>query len=162
MEKSGRRTFSLILLAFFLLVVQVMSAKDKTTESLSYEITCAGTGQQGFYLVEVTAYVPNKKNINMDEIKKCAIHGIIFKGFTGQNGCQSQKPMIYLSKEQQYADFFNEFFKHDYLQYASAVDPTINTMKIGKKYAITATLLIAKDSLRETLEKAGIVKKLGF
>ncbi len=48
------------------------------------------------------------------------------------------------------------------MRYASAVDPSISIMKVGKRYAITATVQVAKDNLREMLEKAGIIRKLGF
>lgn len=139
-----------------------MYAKDKDNEQLSYEIKCAGTGQQGYYLVEVTAYSPKKNGVNMDFVKKCAVHGVIFNGFSGEQGCKSQKAMLNATKEQQHADFFNAFFKNDYLRFASAVDPSLSTMKVGKRYAVTATIQVAKDELRNLLEEAGIIRKLGF
>ena len=40
------------------------SARDKDNEALSYDIKCAGNPQQGFYLVEVTAYLPKKRDIS--------------------------------------------------------------------------------------------------
>lgn len=138
------------------------SARDKDNEALSYDIKCAGNPQQGFYLVEVTAYLPKKRDISMDIIRKCAVHGIIFSGFAGEQGCRAQKAMLNATQEQQYADFFNAFFKNDYLRFASAVDPSLSTMKVGKRYAVTATIQVAKDELRETLEKAGVIRKLGF
>ncbi|MCM1452314.1 MAG: hypothetical protein NC102_08640 [Clostridium sp.] len=136
--------------------------KDVDTREMSYELKCAGNGQQGYYLVEVTAYVDNKKKVNMDVLKKCAVHGVIFSGFSGEQGCKSQKAMLSPTREQQHADFFNAFFKTDYLRYASAVDPSMTTMKVGKRYAVTGTIQVAKDELRETLQDAGILKKLGF
>lgn len=150
-----------ILLALFC-SIQTIYGKDKASEDLSYEIKSAGTGQQGFYIVEVTAYAPKKNQINMDLVKKCAVHGVIFQGFSGEQGRQSQKPMLSATKEQQHADFFNAFFEKDYLRYASAVDPSLSTMKVGKRYAVTATIQVAKDELRNTLEQAGILRKLGF
>lgn len=152
------------LLLLFLVLGCNLSAnsKNKDNESLSYEIKCAGTAQQGFYLVEVTAFADKKNQINIDFIKKCAVHGVIFNGFSGEHGCKAQKPMLNTSAEQQYADFFNAFFKNDYLRFANAADSAISTMKVGKKYAITATIQVAKEELRETLEKAGILRKLGF
>lgn len=98
----------------------------------------------------------------MDFIRKCAVHGVIFSGFSGEYGCRAQKGMLNATQEQQHADFFNAFFKNDYLRFASAVDPSLSTVKVGKGYAVTATIQVAKDELRETLEKAGIIRKLGF
>ena len=52
------------------------NAKDKDNVALSYDIQCAGNPQQGYYLVEVTAYVSKKSDINMDMVRKCAVHGV--------------------------------------------------------------------------------------
>lgn len=154
-----------IFTAFVLLMLiscpMSVSAKDKENVALSYDIKCAGNPQQGYYLVEVTAYISKKGDINMDFIRKCAVHGVIFSGFSGEQGCRGQKPMLNATQEQ-HADFFNAFFKNDYLHFASAVDPSLSTAKAGKRYAVTATIQVAKDELRETLEKAGIIRKLGF
>lgn len=139
-----------------------MYGKDKDNQDLCYDIKCAGTGQQGFYLIEVTAYADKKNQVNMDLVKKCAVHGVIFSGFSGEQGCKPQKAMLNATKEQQHADFFNAFFKNDYLRFASAVDPSLSTMKVGKRYAVTATIQVAKDELRNMLEEAGILRKLGF
>ena len=157
------KLFSLLICCLALLCgISPAYSKDKDNLKLSYEIKCAGTGQQGFYLVEVTAYAEKKNQANMDLIKKCAVHGVIFSGFSGEQGCKSQKAMLNATKEQQYADFFNAFFKDDYLRYANAVDPSLSIMKVGKRYAVTATIQVSKDDLRNTLEKAGILRKLGF
>ena len=157
-----KKIFKIVLLFALLCGFKVAYGKDKNNESLSYEIKCGGTAQQGYYIVEITAYEHKKKQLNMDLARKCAVHGVIFSGFSGEQGCKAQKPMLNATKEQQHADFFNAFFKNDYMRYASAVDPSISIMKVGKRYAITATVQVAKDNLREMLEKAGIIRKLGF
>ena len=47
---------------------------------LNYEIEGAGVGTQGTYLVKV--WVVSKKNKpNLNLIKKCAVHGVLFRGF---------------------------------------------------------------------------------
>lgn len=152
----------------FLLFVLFMSSTGVNAKSndndpvLSYEIKCAGTGQQGFYLVEVTALAKKKGDIKLNLVKKCAVHGVVFKGFSGVQGCRSQRPIANATAEQQHADFFKAFFQKDYLNYVSSVDPTLHTVKVKGGYEITGTVQVAKDELRNTLEKAGIVKKLGF
>lgn len=152
----------IIILMFSIFVCGEVCAKEKANKGLSYEIKCAGNGQQGYYLVEVTAYVDSKADVKIDNVKKCAVHGVLFKGFSGENGCKAQKPILSATQEQQYADFFNSFFKSDYLSYVSVVDPTVKTTKVGKQYAITSTLQVSKDELRKALEDAGIARKLGF
>lgn len=162
MKNMNGKICSLLFLLTLLCGVSTVQGKGKDNEGLSYEIKCAGTGQQGYYLVEVTAYVLKRNQVNMDLVKKCAVHGVIFSGFSGEQGCKSQKAMLNATKEQQHSDFFNPFFKNDYLRFASAVDPSLSTMKAGEKYAVTATIQVAKDELRKILEEAGILRKLGF
>lgn len=137
-------------------------SKDSSDGTLSYDIKCAGSGQQGFYIVEVSAYVDKKKDIGMDIIKKCAVHGVIFKGFSGSRGCTSQRAMLSPTAEKEHADYFKAFFANDYRTYVSDVDGTIQTMKVGKQYQVTSTVQVSKEQLRKTLESAGVLRKLGF
>lgn len=157
-----KKTFSLLLL-LLVMIFNSFSAGAKNSENeLSYDIKCAGTPQQGYYLVEVTAYVTKKMDINMDVIRKSAVHGVIFSGFSGEQGCKAQRPMLNATQELQHSDFFEAFFERDCLRFVNAVDKTFSTTKVGKKYALTATVQVAKEELRKTLENAGIIRKLGF
>lgn len=137
--------------------------KTKVVPVLNYEIKAAGNSQQGSYLVEVTAYADSKNDATIDLAKQCAVHGVLFKGFAGStDGAKAQKPILEAHQEQQNADFFKAFFESDYLQYASAADPSVRVMRIGKRYAVTATFLVSKDRLRSAMQQAGFVRKLGF
>ena len=130
--------------------------------SLKYEINCAGIGQQGYYVVEVSIYVEKKKDINIENVKRCAVHGVIFKGFSGERGFSHQEPILSPVVESENSDFFNAFFQKDYLYYVSDVDGTIQTMKVGKGYQVTSIVQVAKSELRKMLEQSGIIRKLGF
>lgn len=156
------KNICIVMTLLSILSLNSFNISAKSADELRYEIKCAGSGQQGFYIVEVTAQVNNKRDIKMDFIKRCATHGVLFKGFSGEPGCKSQSALLSLSAESQNKEFFNSFFKHDYMIYASAVDGTIQTVKDRKKYLITATIQIAKEELRKRLEDAGILRKLGF
>ncbi len=151
-----------ILIAMFVISIHSVSAKKGAASPLKYEITCAGSGQQGFYIVKVSTLIEKKKDINMDILKKCAVHGVIFKGFSGEQGCTAQRAMVKPTVEAQHADFFNAFFVSDYLTYASVVGGTLQTAKAGKSYEISAVIQVSKEQLRKTLEDAGIIRKLGF
>lgn len=48
---------------------------------LKYEIEGEGVGVQGTYLVKVTV-IQKKSKLDIDVIKKCAVHGVLFKGFS--------------------------------------------------------------------------------
>jgi len=133
----------------------------KEPETLRYDIECAGNGTNGIYLVKVWVYGDANK-ITSDVIKKYAVHGVIFKGFTG-NGCTTQKPMAQSpTLEQDKADFFKAFFDTDktYARYATLVEGSDERVKIGKEYKIGAVVSVSKDMLRTDLEKAGIIRGL--
>ncbi len=152
----------LLLLTAFIISVNAIYAKDNDPSQLQYSIKSSGSGQQGYWVVEVTAYVSKKGDINDTILQECAVHGALFKGVApGQSGAP-QKPLCPSTARTQYSDFFDAFFKEDFKNYAGVVAGTLSTVKVGKGYEVTATVQIAKDNLRKTLEEAGIIRKLGF
>ena len=154
------KLFSLFIL--MLSTINVYGGKPKEVP-LKYDIVCAGSALDGYYLVKVSAYADKSSQISNDLVKKCAIHGVLFRGFSGSNGCTSQKPLaLSPSTEQEHNDFFKAFFSNGgkYMNYATIIDGSITTEKVGKQYKITATISIAKTILRNDLEKAGIIKSL--
>ena len=141
-----------------------VNAKKKKKEPIEYDIRCGGSGSQGYYLVEVSAYTDDSSQIGSSLVCRCAIHGVLFKGFTGTQGCTAQRPLAgnaYV--EQQHPDFFTTFFQDGggYATYASIVEGTIKTVKEEKRYKVTALVSVAKEQLRQDLEKTGIIKGLG-
>ena len=74
----------------FLLTTACKSYAPPRTESYyrSYQIECVGDSSQGSQLVHVWAFVKpeEKKFPSIDEIRRFAVHGVIFKG-VGGNGC---------------------------------------------------------------------------
>lgn len=128
-----------------------------------YEINCAGTGVQGTYLVEVTSY-GKTVDAAMAQMKKNAVHGVLFKGISGK--C-SQKPLAGKAEvENENKAFFDKFFSAngDYEKYVIDDQNTNMTVaKVGKReYKVTKVISVKKDMLRKDLEKAGIIKALGF
>jgi len=156
------KIFKLIFITLGLLSTFNMQGKDKN-EVLTYDISCAGSGNQGFYLVQISAFVNKSSEINNDIVCKCAVHGVLFKGFTGSQGCTTQKPLAGSALvEVQNADFFASFFKSGgaYLSYSTIIGGSFQSQHIDKKYKVTAVVAVAKDQLRKDLEKAGIIKGL--
>ncbi|MDR3327948.1 MAG: hypothetical protein LBT04_07515 [Prevotellaceae bacterium] len=151
----------LIVLAFFCLL-SFVTAEAKKPENLKYDIECVGNGAQSTYLVKVWVY-GKASQITSDVLKKYAVHGVIFKGYSGRNGCTSQKPMAQSPVlEQERADFFDAFFNNDrsYAKYTTEVDGTTERVKVGKEYKIAAVISVSKELLRQDLEKAGIIRGL--
>lgn len=129
-----------------------------------YQIVGAGSGTQGSYLVKV--YVISKKNKpDPDLLKKCAVHGVLFRGFSIQESRVTQKPLAgSVPTEQQHADFFDPFFKDGgaYKNYADMVTAQYDIVKMEKKqFRIGATFSVSKEQLRKDLEKSGVIKGLG-
>lgn len=135
---------------------------DKDTNQFRYEIECAGNAIQGTYLVKVWTY-SRKAAVAENQCRKNAVHGVIFKGYGGGQGCVSQRPMANTpGVETQYSEYFNRFFADggEFQKYASIMPGTTETVKVGKEYKVGVVVSIRKDDLRRALEAAGIIKGL--
>jgi hypothetical protein len=173
MKKIGNISF--LTLCFFICISTLMNAQskrkknaDKDTGNWRYEIECAGIGVQGTYLIKVWSYSKNP-DIAIEQSKKNAVHGIIFKGFNGgKQGCISQKPLARkINLENEKKSFFKNFFSDggDYLKFVSlSSDGSVaanDRLKVSKKeYKIGVVVSINKDELRKSLETAGVLKSL--
>src|SRR5690606_21911572 len=85
------------------------------------ELECVGEGKQGTYIVKVWSY-SKRADVAIEQAKKNAIHGIIFKGFpsNGQT-CRGQKALAPTpGVEDEQKAFFRKFFADggDYMKYA--------------------------------------------
>lgn len=157
----------LLVMATVSMFGQARKKADKATEEFRYEIECAGIGADGTYLIKVWSY-SKKANVAIEQAKKNAVHGVIFKGFTGgARGCNSQKPLAASpSVESQHEEFFKLFFEDGgkYMKYVSvSSDGNVDAgdrMKVGKEYKVGVIVSVMKDALRKDLEAAGVVKGL--
>jgi len=139
---------------------------DKDAVGFRYEIEAMRTGVQGTYLIKVWSY-SKQPMLAMDQAKKNAVHGIIFKGFPGKDGVPGQLALASdPNVEKEKAEFFEKFFGEggEYLKYVNlTTDGSIapeDRMKIGKEYKIGVVVSVDVASLRRALEDAGIIKKL--
>jgi hypothetical protein len=154
---------AIILLCSLTSYSQAKKKANKETDAFRYEISCEGEGVQGTYLVKVWSY-SKRPAVALEQSKKNAVHGIIFKGFPGiGQKCQSQRPIApNPSIEQQYADFFKKFFSNggDYMKYVTTSGGS-DVLKVKKEYKVGVVVSVSKDQLRKDLEAAGIIKGLG-
>ena len=139
---------------------------DKQTAEWRYELQGMGTGSSGTYLVKVWSYSKNA-NVAMEQAKKNAIHGVIFKGFSDVKGGQSQKPLARdPNVEQEKADFFKDYFADGgkYMKFVSVTNDGAvaagDRIKVGKEYKVGVIVSVSKEALRKDLEAAGIIKGL--
>lgn len=130
------------------------------TNNYEYDIVGVAIAKEGYYLVEVSAMVDKKKEANLEVAKKCAIHGCLFKGFAVER--ISQKPIMPSpASEQEHQDYFDKLINEQFDTYTNCTHP-IQIIKVGKRYRVKAIIVVAKESLRKDLEKAGIIRKLGL
>ncbi|MEE0972667.1 MAG: hypothetical protein U0L34_00845 [Paludibacteraceae bacterium] len=138
------------------------SKANKDTKQFRYELECVANASQGSYLVKVWTY-SKKSNVAIEQSKKNAVHGIIFKGFTSKGGCVAQRPFVkQAGGEFEHQDYFDLFFKDggEYMRFATYMEGTQEIIKVGKEYKVGVIVSVAKDDLRKTLEAAGVIRKL--
>jgi hypothetical protein len=145
---------------------QAKKKANKDTEAWRYEVECVSTGAAGSYLIKVWSY-SKKPDVAINQAKKNAVHGIIFKGFTGKGAGCTQKPLANNpALEQEHSEYFKDFFADGgkYMKFVTVSgDGSIaaeDRIKIGKEYKIGVVVSVYKDELRKDLEAAGIIKGL--
>jgi hypothetical protein len=167
--KTNKFYFTLL---FIMGVSQISNAQarkkaEKDTQQWRYEIEVVQTGTQGTYLVKAWSY-SKKPNVAIEQAKKNAVHGIVFKGFTGTSSVSGQKPLTNnVNLEVEKKDFFEPFFEDGgkYMKFVSTSNDGAveagDVMKVGKEYKIGVILSVNVSALRKDLEDAGIIKSLG-
>ena len=135
---------------------------NRDTNQFRYEIECAGNAIQGTYLVKVWSY-SKKASVAENQCRKNAVHGVIFKGYGGGQGCVSQRPLANNpGVETQFGEYFDSFFADggEFQKYASIMEGTTETVKVGKEYKVGCVVSVRKDDLRKALEAAGVIRGL--
>ncbi|HPT43793.1 MAG TPA: hypothetical protein PLH52_08065 [Paludibacteraceae bacterium] len=167
--KKTAKALSLFLILFtcFGVTAAAQNKKaDKDTRNWVYEIEPVGVGTQGSYLIKVWSY-SKKPIVAIEQAKKNAVHGIIFKGFTGIQGVPGQRPLTNNPNlEVEQAEFFKNFFAEGgkYMKFVNITnDGSVaaeDRLKIGKEYKIGVVVSVNVAGLRKDLEDAGILRGL--
>ena len=168
-----KKTAKIVAMVFILTnclcpMLKAQSAKkaNQDTKQWRYELEAVNVGVQGSYLVKVWSY-SKKPVVAIEQAKKNAVHGIIFKGFAGKSGVPGQKPLTSNPNlEIEKAEFFDTFFSDGgkYMKYVSeSTDGGLSEgdrLKIGKEYKMGVIVTVNVSNLRKDLEDAGIIKSL--
>ena len=147
------------------LIALALTTFSCSTPTYGYEMTCLGVGSEGSNLLKVYSYGKNYDKA-VKQAKHDAVHGILFKGIVGSNGCANQPAMVKPQEQVANQAFFDEFFKKgEYLRFVNiSNDGSIGAtdrLKVGSMYKIGVTVSVQKDALRKYLEQAGVIKPLG-
>lgn len=156
-----KRLWFFTIIALFAAIFDA-EAKKPSDNQLVYEIEGAGTAQQGYYMVKVTLVTSDKKASD-DLLKKAAVHGVLFKGFSSTEHRQSQRPLAGgLAAEAEHADFYKDFFGENgtAASYATVISGTRTLAKVGKEYRISENIMVNKEALLRHLSDAGVVRTL--
>lgn len=136
---------------------------DIDTDQWRYDIEYAKAGANGSMLVKVWSY-SKKSKVGIEQCKKNAVHGVVFKGYASQSGGVAQKALVKdPNATTTKADFFTTFFADGgpYMKYVSAAaNSNMEVQKVGKEYKVGVVVTVSKDQLRSDLEAAGIIKGL--
>lgn len=124
-----------------------------------YDITGAGSGTEGTILVKVYVY---DKKVSDEDLKRVAVHGVVFRGCVGNNSGAQQPAMAKPQAETENAEFCKRFFAQDgdCQKFATIVSGSYDRVKTAKGYKTGAIVQVNKTALRKELEQAGIVRKL--
>ncbi|MBK7096610.1 MAG: hypothetical protein IPH57_16680 [Saprospiraceae bacterium] len=161
--------YSLLFLCSLSLLVSCSTTnKDRKMAgyiSGNYEVECMGTGMDGTQLVKVWGFGTNPDKAAY-QARKNAIHAVLFKGINaGKPGCMTRPIVTQPGAEDMHKEFFNTFFSDGgrYLNFVSqANDGSVDRVRISsKEYKVGSVVSVRHAALREELEAAGIIKKLG-
>lgn len=122
-----------------------------------------GTAAQGTYNVKITIVSKKANDVTDDMLARCAVHGVLFKGFGNVQSRTQQKPLAgSAAAEASHADFFESFFKPGgtAVNYAQTVQSSRTTVKSGKEYKVSSIVTVNKEQLRKDLESADIIRGL--
>ncbi len=159
-------TFLSVILFSYTGSAQARKKAEKDTKEWRYEIEGVQQGVSGTYLIKVWSY-SKKRDVALEQAKKNAVHGIVFRGYAGTSRVSGQSPLVSNPNiEEEKADFFEAFFADGgkYMKFVSLTsDGAVaaeDIMKVGKEYKVGVLISVRKEDLRKDLENAGIIKGL--
>lgn len=144
---------------FVLLLSVTVGAMAKGAKMPQYDIIGAGSGTEGTILVKVYVY---EKNVKDADFKRAAVHGVVFRGCSGNKSGANQPAMASIEAEGDNASFCDAFFAADggCQNYATIIGGSYDRVKTQKGYKSGAIVQVHKTALRKELEKAGVVRSL--
>lgn len=140
-------------------------AKDPDVTEVS--LVGEGIGNGGRPVIVVTCGAKKTDKVTDDAIRRCAVHGILFRGYADKSNTASydastsHPALLDADKEAGYADYFNDFFSSGaYNTYVDILPDTRKVMKSGKLYHVSQAVQVNVPALRKKLEKDGVIRSL--
>ncbi len=135
------------------------------TEEWRYEINCRGTGgADNSYLLDVVSYLRDDR-LSINQSKKNAVHGIIFKGVFGNSvGCEAKpaltsNPNLFEQKKEYFDAFFADGGTFSKFVILPTGRPDMVDQVTKNEYRVNMTVQVDISALRAQLEADGIIEK---
>jgi hypothetical protein len=157
--------FNTILISAFSQSGRDQRKANIATEEWRYEINCRGTGgANSSYLLDVVSYLRDDK-LAINQSKKNAVHGIIFKGVFGNTvGCEakpalSSNPNLFDQKREYFDAFFADGGTFSKFVRLPTGRPDMVDQVTKNEFRVNMTAQVDIDALRAQLEADGIIEK---
>lgn len=153
--------------AVVLLLTTSCGSKKQLVETWTYEIEPVAVGSEGSYLIKVWSYA-KKQDEAVLKAKKNAIHGALFRGFTGKSGVAGKAPLVNSKERETHKKYFEDFLKDGggYLRFATLSNEgnikSSDRIRVGKQYKIGVVVSVQAANLRRELEKNKIIRSLDY
>ena len=157
----------LILTCALLTCCTLMAKTPKAPEVTLVSIEGEGVGNGGRPLLTVTCSAKKADKVTDDELRRCAVSGILFRGYSDRSrsgmidSSTNHQALCKSDAEAAHADYFQDFFEGGAAN--SFVDIVPDTRKVTrnwKNYYVSQSVRVNVPALRKKLEKDGIIKSL--
>lgn len=127
-------------------------------ENYRYDIEYCRTAGDGIVQLKVWSYAKRSEEA-LSQCRRNAVHGVIFRGYTGDTSAVQYPIVTDPTVETTWADYFDAFFSDNgpYLRSViSANDGAAEVQKVGNEYKVGVVVTVNKAMLRKHLEDSDI------
>lgn len=157
--------FNTVLISAFSQSGRDQKKANIATEEWRYEINCRGTGgADNSYLLDVVSYLRDDR-LSINQSKKNAVHGIIFKGVFGNSvGCETKPPLtsnpnLFEQKKEYFDAFFADGGTFSKFVLLPTGRPDMVDQVTKNEFRVNMTAQVDISGLRAQLEADGIIEK---
>lgn len=146
--------FSFFLFLFFLTLGTPLHAQ--------YQVNLLHVTDNGYLILRSVGYAKNK-NLALTTAELSAVKAVIFQGIDGAPSSAALIPLTSEEAEQTNKKFFENFYTEGYKQFIAATEIVQPFGKdSNKRKCIVADVTVKVRSLREYLERSGVIRKFGL
>jgi hypothetical protein len=134
-----------------------------TGRNTSYQTECISTNTDGYITIKIWDIKKGSK-YKSEQARKDAVHALLFSGFSGNNNCSTQLPLLNKTEEQEnFKKIETTFFasRGQWSKFTRSSDTeTTLAENMGPKSWKVYEISISSNELRKYLEELNIIKSL--